>query len=157
MFAPVCSRFTTYAVPLDPASQAYVDAIMRLPAMVEWGRLAAAELAGVPMVEEPMVTAVAEEPATPPPIGRRAGRGDSAATDARTGPAATTTSPRADRTARARGGASAGHGNTPDPALAPACCHADRAAGRAAPGSATHPLDRDGQAHRGRNSATTLR
>ncbi len=67
MFAPVCSRFTTYAVPLDPASQAYVDAIMRLPAMVEWGRLAAAELAGVPMVEEPMVTAVAEEPATPPP------------------------------------------------------------------------------------------
>jgi glutathione S-transferase len=67
MFAPVCSRFTTYAVPLDPASQAYVDAIMRLPAMVEWGRLAAAELAGVPAVEEPAVSAVADEPAAPPP------------------------------------------------------------------------------------------
>jgi glutathione S-transferase len=45
MFAPVCSRFTTYAVPIDPLSQAYVDHVMALPAMLEWGRAAAAEVA----------------------------------------------------------------------------------------------------------------
>lgn len=44
MFAPVCSRFTTYAVPLDRESNAYVGHIMALPAMQEWGRLAEAEL-----------------------------------------------------------------------------------------------------------------
>jgi glutathione S-transferase len=45
MFAPVCSRFTTYAVPIDALSQAYVDHVMALPAMLEWGRAAAAEVA----------------------------------------------------------------------------------------------------------------
>jgi glutathione S-transferase len=36
MYAPVASRFMTYAVELDPVSQAYVDAVMALPAMQEW-------------------------------------------------------------------------------------------------------------------------
>jgi glutathione S-transferase len=45
MFAPVCSRFTTYAVPLDAVAQAYVAHMMSLTAMLEWGRGAAAEVA----------------------------------------------------------------------------------------------------------------
>jgi glutathione S-transferase len=49
MFAPVCSRFTTHAVPLDPVCAAYVERVMTLPAMQEWGRGAAAEVAGVPL------------------------------------------------------------------------------------------------------------
>jgi glutathione S-transferase len=53
MFAPVCSRFTTYAVPLDPVSQAYVAHMMSLPAMLEWGRDAAAELAAAPPAASP--------------------------------------------------------------------------------------------------------
>lgn len=36
MYAPVCSRFTTYDVPLDPKSRAYCKAILALPAMKEW-------------------------------------------------------------------------------------------------------------------------
>ena len=44
MFAPVCSRFATYAVPLPAPAQAYVELMMDLPAMHEWGRLAHAEL-----------------------------------------------------------------------------------------------------------------
>ncbi|MCW9002634.1 MAG: glutathione S-transferase family protein [Rhodospirillales bacterium] len=36
MFAPVVSRFTTYAVGLTPVCQAYMDAIQALPAMMEW-------------------------------------------------------------------------------------------------------------------------
>lgn len=35
-FAPVVSRFRTYAVELDPISQAYADAIWSFPAMNEW-------------------------------------------------------------------------------------------------------------------------
>jgi hypothetical protein len=46
MFAPVCSRFATYAIPLDPVCAAYVAHMMGLPAMREWGRAAAAEVAG---------------------------------------------------------------------------------------------------------------
>jgi glutathione S-transferase len=42
MFAPVCTRFTTYDVDLDPVSEAYRDHIMALPAMQEW--LAEAQL-----------------------------------------------------------------------------------------------------------------
>ena len=45
MFAPVCSRFTTYAVPLEPTARAYVVHLMSLPAMLDWGRGAAAEVA----------------------------------------------------------------------------------------------------------------
>jgi len=36
MYAPVASRFTTYAVDLDPVADAYVKAVMALPAMQEW-------------------------------------------------------------------------------------------------------------------------
>ena len=36
MFAPVCSRFATYDVPLDAACAAYRDRIMALPLMLEW-------------------------------------------------------------------------------------------------------------------------
>jgi glutathione S-transferase len=40
MFAPVTTRFTTYGVPLDATSRAYVDAIAALPAMLAWKRAA---------------------------------------------------------------------------------------------------------------------
>src|SRR5712692_4868207 len=36
MYAPVCSRFATYDVKLDPASAAYRDLMMKFPAMLEW-------------------------------------------------------------------------------------------------------------------------
>ncbi|WP_413205927.1 glutathione S-transferase family protein [Rhodospirillum sp. A1_3_36] len=43
MFAPVVTRFRTYATPLTPASQAYVEAILATPAMAEWDKLAQEE------------------------------------------------------------------------------------------------------------------
>ena len=43
MFAPVASRFTSYAVDLDPVSRAYVDAVLALPAMEAWYEAARAE------------------------------------------------------------------------------------------------------------------
>jgi glutathione S-transferase len=43
MFAPVTSRFATYAVELDATCRAYADAVAALPAMVAWQRDAAAE------------------------------------------------------------------------------------------------------------------
>ncbi len=43
MYAPVVTRFTTYAVALDPECQAYADAVLALPAMVEWTNAALAE------------------------------------------------------------------------------------------------------------------
>ena len=36
MYAPVCTRFATYDVKLDPASAAYRDLILRWPPMLEW-------------------------------------------------------------------------------------------------------------------------
>ena len=36
MFAPVCTRFTTYDVDLDPVCEAYRDRIMALPDMRSW-------------------------------------------------------------------------------------------------------------------------
>ena len=36
MFAPVCSRFTTYDVALDATSKNYCKTIMAMPAMQEW-------------------------------------------------------------------------------------------------------------------------
>jgi glutathione S-transferase len=41
MYAPVCTRFRTYDVELDNVADAYVDTVMRMPAMREW--IAAAE------------------------------------------------------------------------------------------------------------------
>jgi len=43
MYAPVCTRFRTYAVPLDPALQAYADTILTWPPMLDWTRAALAE------------------------------------------------------------------------------------------------------------------
>ncbi|MBE9177580.1 glutathione S-transferase family protein [Oculatella sp. LEGE 06141] len=43
MYAPVVSRFITYGVQLDECSQAYVEAMVALPAMQEWLLAAAAE------------------------------------------------------------------------------------------------------------------
>ena len=43
MFAPVASRFRTYAVALDPVSRDYVEALHALPAMRTWRAAAEAE------------------------------------------------------------------------------------------------------------------
>jgi glutathione S-transferase len=43
MYAPVCSRFHTYDVKLDPQCAAYCRAIMSWPAMAEWIEAAKAE------------------------------------------------------------------------------------------------------------------
>ncbi len=124
MFAPVCSRFTTYAVPLSSAAQAYVGQMMGLPAMREWGRLAQAELtAGGPMATRPRTAS------TPPPRGPVA----AAPAPVRRGGNRTTCA------ARDTGGGAFGRRR------------------RAAAWSAADPHHDHGQAHRGRNSATTLR
>jgi glutathione S-transferase len=36
MYAPVCTRFATYDVKLDPVCAAYRDRILALPEMIEW-------------------------------------------------------------------------------------------------------------------------
>lgn len=43
MYAPVCSRLTTYGVDVDPTSAAYVATVLALPDYVEWAEGAAAE------------------------------------------------------------------------------------------------------------------
>jgi glutathione S-transferase len=43
MYAPVVTRFTTYGVTLDGTARAYADAILALPAMLEWFAAAEAE------------------------------------------------------------------------------------------------------------------
>jgi glutathione S-transferase len=43
MYAPVCSRFQTYGVPLDPALSAYSERIFDWPLMQEWTAGAVAE------------------------------------------------------------------------------------------------------------------
>jgi len=43
MFAPVASRFQTYAVKLDPACAGYRDTILAMPYMQEWIAAANAE------------------------------------------------------------------------------------------------------------------
>ena len=42
MYAPVCTRFATYGVALDPVSAAYCERILTWPALQEW--IAAAKL-----------------------------------------------------------------------------------------------------------------
>jgi glutathione S-transferase len=51
MFAPVATRFTTYAPPLPDDARAYVDAIWSLPAMQEWRAAALAESWVIPSEE----------------------------------------------------------------------------------------------------------
>ena len=43
MFAPVVHRFRTYAIPVAPEAQHYVDAMLSLPAFQEWTRDGLAE------------------------------------------------------------------------------------------------------------------
>ncbi len=43
MYAPVCTRFLTYDVALDPKSAGYCETIMALPAMLEWVAAAKSE------------------------------------------------------------------------------------------------------------------
>ena len=43
MFAPVVHRFRTYAIPIRPEAQPYVDAMLSLPAFQEWTRDGLAE------------------------------------------------------------------------------------------------------------------
>lgn len=43
MYAPVCTRFRTYSVDLDPVLQAYVEAVLGWDLMVEWTEGALAE------------------------------------------------------------------------------------------------------------------
>jgi glutathione S-transferase len=43
MYAPVCTRFATYDVKLDPASAGYRDLMLKFPAMLEWTAAAKAE------------------------------------------------------------------------------------------------------------------
>jgi len=43
MFAPVVHRLRTYAIPVAPKAQAYMDAMMALPAFAEWTEAGLAE------------------------------------------------------------------------------------------------------------------
>lgn len=43
MYAPVCTRFATYDVKLDPALAAYRDLMLKFPAMIEWTAAARSE------------------------------------------------------------------------------------------------------------------
>ncbi len=43
MYAPVALRFLVYGIALPPVAQAYVDAILALPAIAEWRAAAALE------------------------------------------------------------------------------------------------------------------
>jgi glutathione S-transferase len=43
MYAPVASRFQTYAIALNPPARAYMEAVLSLPAFAEWRAAAAKE------------------------------------------------------------------------------------------------------------------
>jgi glutathione S-transferase len=43
MFAPVVHRFRTYAIPVAPKAQAYMETMMALPAFAEWTEAGLAE------------------------------------------------------------------------------------------------------------------
>ncbi len=43
MYAPVCTRFATYDVKLDPVSAAYRDLMLKFPPLVEWTAAAISE------------------------------------------------------------------------------------------------------------------
>jgi glutathione S-transferase len=55
MFAPVVSRFKTYAVPLPDSARRYTDAVLDLPAVKAWYSGALAETEFVP-ADEPYAT-----------------------------------------------------------------------------------------------------
>ena len=157
MFAPVCSRFATYAVPLHPAGQAYVAHMMGLPAMLEWGRGAAAE-AATPEIAAPMIQSDEVEPFEPerlsdaPPL--EAPKAEPATLDPPKEVAEPELAvvPEPEPISAAAGTTCAAAGSTATTRRA----GAGRAAERAAPCATRDPVDDHGQAHRGRNSATTL-
>jgi glutathione S-transferase len=51
MYAPVATRFNTYEVALDPASQAYCDRILAWPLLQEWTEAAIMESDGIEELE----------------------------------------------------------------------------------------------------------
>jgi glutathione S-transferase len=51
MYAPVCTRFRTYDVKLDPECAAYCERILSLPTMVEWCEAAKLEPEGMPELD----------------------------------------------------------------------------------------------------------
>ena len=51
MYAPVCTRFRTYDVTLDPVCAAYGERILSLPAIVEWYEAAKQEPEEVPELD----------------------------------------------------------------------------------------------------------
>jgi glutathione S-transferase len=52
MYAPVVSRFETYAIDVPPAAKAYIDAMIALPAWQDWRRAALRETWIIPKFEE---------------------------------------------------------------------------------------------------------
>ena len=74
MYAPVCTRFLTYDVKLDPECAAYCRSIMEWPAMVEWvaGRQGRARRAGG--ARRGVLSAPAPRKATFTPLASRARR-----------------------------------------------------------------------------------
>lgn len=57
MFAPVVTRLDTYAITVDAISQAYIEAVLALPAYRDWlaGALAEARIAAHEKADEPAV------------------------------------------------------------------------------------------------------
>ena len=52
MFAPVMHRFRTYAIPVAPKAQAYMETMMALPAFAEWTEAGLAEALLIERFEE---------------------------------------------------------------------------------------------------------
>jgi glutathione S-transferase len=65
MYAPVCTRFRSYSISLDPVSEAYCDAIYALPAFKAWRAAALAEPWHVPEdeMDEPVLENYRTHPA----------------------------------------------------------------------------------------------
>ncbi|MEZ5844663.1 MAG: glutathione S-transferase family protein [Hyphomicrobiaceae bacterium] len=63
MYAPVVSRLHSYSIPLDPVSQAYVDAMRGLPAYRDWVAGAVAEPWEIGEVDEPVIENLREKKA----------------------------------------------------------------------------------------------
>ena len=57
MYAPVATRFKTYAVALSAPAQRYADRLLALPAMQEWYAAAAAETEVLPQFEPQQLSA----------------------------------------------------------------------------------------------------
>ena len=49
MYAPMVTRFDTYAIPADGGTRAYMDAVLGTPAFQEWRRAVAQAKKGPPV------------------------------------------------------------------------------------------------------------